>query len=309
MPRPTKRDAAQDLVNRIRALMLAGDTDAAESLYEDAEEAIAACRPQDRKALAKSLEEAFTVEPAALPAISSYHEVEGVDTLVNEGISKVRRAVDQGLETADMARQVAETLLQARLKMRNKHNLPDIVAQSKYTKNIAHDTFVKAREGVTEEDVHRWATHKSLAKAVRNRMSDVVVAHLRSLDEDPETCAALYPQAKARFPDLSPTESVYALYASVGVDLPRKGRTEVAREYARQRAQLVAKAVAGELPPGEDEDEGEELAHDMAALERVERSFVRAAKRAEKLSPEQRAALKARLNEMITNLAAQAAAL
>ncbi|MFF8473871.1 hypothetical protein [Streptomyces sp. NPDC015414] len=308
---PTRKAAAQELIDRITALRTAGKVNEAEALYEDAEAAVYACAPRDRKAMTVALEVAFNVKPArsAEVAIQSYHDVQGVDAVVTKGVRQVRRAVDAGLKAADMARQVAETLLEARLKMPNQDTgLPDIVAQRKFTKNIAHDLFVEARKGVTEEDVHRWATHQSLAKAVRNRMSDVMVDFLKSLDEDPDRARAIFPTIDFK-EGQSATEAVYGAYAAKGVNLPRKGRTELAREDARRRADLVRQAVAGELPAGEAADEEEELARDLAALERVERGFLETTKRAASLAPEARASLKQRINQMIVDLSAAAAQL
>lgn len=307
----TKKSDAQDLITRITTLRLDGDYEAADALREDAEAAVKACAPKDRKALAAELKDAFLMvsqgETPTVVALTSYHEVEGVDALVDETVEAVRQAVDEGLKAADMARTIAASLLEARLKMPNKHGLADVTALSKYTKNIAHDAFVKAREGVTAEDVDRWATHESLAKAVRNRMSDVVVERLRSLDDKPESFPeATMEKARAQFPDLSPMEAVYALYASVGIDLPRKGRTELAREDARRRAALVEAAKRGELPAG---DDAEDAAADIEAVERLEASFTRLAHRAEKLPDEERGKVKARINAVIATLAAEAAKL
>lgn len=310
MPKVTKKQAAQDVIDRIAVLAKEGKDHSALELAEEAETAIAACRPQDREALEKALSKVLTplVSSGAELAISSYHDVAGVDEVVEKGVDHVKKAVAAGLEAADMARRIAELLLEARLKMPNKAGLPDVIGSSKYTKNIAHDLFTKAREGVTEEDVHRWATHQSLAKAVRNRMSDVVVDRLRSLDEKPDGFPVdALARAKAKFPKLSTTEAVYALYEEEGFSLPRKGRTELAREDARKRAELLKKAVAGELPAGSaDEDEAEA---DLEAVERLERSFTRLAHRAEKLPAEERAKVKARINNVIVSLAAEAAKL
>ncbi|MFE9381764.1 hypothetical protein ACFYMO_00785 [Streptomyces sp. NPDC007025] len=311
MAKKTKKQEAEEVIAHVRTLRMGGDYEEAEQFRETAEAAVKAVAPKDRKAMMEELEAAFTMQPEVKGdlAISSYHEVEGVDALVQTAVNDVVDAVEAGLRTADMARQIAETLLEARLKMPNKHGLADITALSKYTKDIAHDAFVKAREGVTEEgDKIRYDTHKSLAKAVRNRMSDVLVDRLRSLDEDPDSFEP-NTMAKARraFPKLSPTEAVYALYDSVGIQLPRKGRTELAREDARRRAQLVEAAKRGELPSGSGDDD--EAAADLEAVEKLERSFTRLAHRAEKLPDEERGKLKARINAAIAALAAEAAKL
>lgn len=300
----TKKAAAQDLIDRVRALRLAGDVEAAEALRADAVAAVKACAPRDKKAMSEALEAAYAEAPPSKDvAVSSYHDVAGVDDVVNQGVAQVRAAVNEGLKAADMARSIAETLLTARLKMTNKHGLPDVTAASKYTKNIAHDMLTLAAADVAEDDVDRLRAHQSLAKAVRNRMSDVVVAYLRSLDEAPEKFPAME-LAKAQSPGQRPMEAVYALYASVGIELPRKGRTELAREDARRRAELVRAAVRGELPE-EDEPSGV----DLAAVDKFERSLTRFAQRAEKLSGKERAEAKARLNAVIASLAAEAAKL
>lgn len=301
----TKKAVAQDIISRVWALRQAGDTEAADALRTHAEAAVKACAPKDRKAMSAALEDAYLVTPPSGElAISSYHDVAGVDDVVQEGVGRIRSAVDEGLKTADMARSIAETLLTARLKMTNQAGLPDIIASRKFTKNIARDMFLVAREGVSQEDVHRWATHESLAKAVRNRMSDVVVAYLRSLDEEPEKFPAME-LAQARFPDLSPTEAVYALYDAEGFALPRKGRTELAREDARQRRALMQAAIDGKLPASAEEP----AEADLGAVERMETSLVRYARRAEKLPDGERAKAKARLNAVIASLAAEAAKL
>jgi hypothetical protein len=307
MPKVTNRQKAQEVIDRIPPLMANGATAKARDVAQEAQAYIQACRPQDRDALNTALAEALaTPVPSADVDLKSWHDVEGVDALVDECVAQARKAVAQGLKTADMARSIAETLLEARLKMPNKHGLPDIVADTKFTKNIAHDMFVKAREGVTEEDVDRWATHQSLAKAVRNRLSDVLVARLRSLDDNPDAFPAdAMAKAQERFPDLSWTEAVYALYAEVGIKLPRKGRTELAREDARRKAKELEAARSGTAPS----DDVTDVAAELEAVEKLERSMVQYAHRAEKLPKADRAKVKARINATIATLAVEAAKL
>jgi hypothetical protein len=277
---------------------------------ETARKAISLTNARYRSALEQTLEELTAALPEDAPSTAvepaSYHDVEGVDALIAKGVKQARRAADQGLKTADMARQIAETLFDARLRMTQKDGLPDIVAQSKFTKNIAHDMFTQARQGVSEDDVDRWQTHASLAKAVRNRMSDVLVARLRGLEESPEGFPAeALERAREAHPDLSDTEAVYALYADHDVELPRKGRTELAREQARAKTELMRRAAAGELTAAEVHDVESEL----EAVERFETSLIRHAHRAESLPSKDRAKVKARLNAAIAALAAEAAKL
>lgn len=301
----TKRADAEALIERVRTLRLAGQTAEADELRSDAEAAVKACAPKDRKAMSAALEDAYA---AGQLEIKSHHDVAGVDDLISQGVGQVRDAVEAGIQTADKARVIATTLLDARLKMPNKAGLPDILGSSKFTKNIAHDMFTEARKGVADDDVDRVATHNSLAKAVRNRMSDVVVAYMRGLDKDPATFPAME-AARARFPKLTPTDAVYALYEAEGFKIPRKGRTELAREDARRKAKALEALKKGQASPEDLESDSDDLASDMEALERMERSFTRLTTRARDLPQEDRAALKAKINETIVALSAQAASL
>ncbi len=190
-------------------------------------------------ALAEAL---VTSGPAATVTLRPYTDVRGVPAMVTRGVNLFRKAADQGMRPADAAVPIAELVVDARLKMLNKCGLPDITAESKFTKDIARDMYAGAQEHMPA------AVHKSLVKAVRNRMTDVVVTRLRSLDEWPQGFPAdAMERASTAFPDLSPMEAVYALYEDCGISLPRKGRTELAREDARARAALVAKAKAAGL--------------------------------------------------------------
>src|SRR5690606_13459450 len=111
--------------------------------------------------------------------------------------------------------------------------------------------------------------------------------------------------ARAAHPDKSPMEAVYALYQDHGFSIPRKGRTEIAREQARLKARRLKELEAS----GQASEDEEDLAADIQVLERMERSFDRLTSRAQKLPDDERGALKAKINEVITTLAAKAASL
>src|SRR5690606_18802801 len=104
------------------------------------------------------------------------------------------------------------------------------------------------------------AAHNSLVRATQNKMSDVLVDWLRSFD-GPDRAESLA-VARELFgdrldgikEDASITEAVYALYAEKGVELPRYGRTELARYDRRVKAIEAAEkeraAVVESTEPG-----------------------------------------------------------
>lgn len=305
MPTPTNKQAAQDLIHRVADLLREGATKQAQYEARRATAAIQTCRPQDREALNEALAEALVTHgPSAGVTLRPYSEVAGVPALVDKGVDMYRQAVNDDVRPADAAWSIAELQIDARLLMLNKHGLADVIADSKHTKDITRDMVARSREGVDA------AKHKSLARSVRNRLTDVVVSRLRALDDNPGSFpAATMERARGAFPALSPTEAVYALYDSVGVSLPRVGRTELARDDARRRADLVRQATAGEVEDSDEDADVHDVASDLEAVERLEASLIRYAQRAEGLPDADRARVKARLNAVIASLAVEAAKL
>ncbi|MGY5131286.1 hypothetical protein ACWGJW_02495 [Streptomyces nigrescens] len=148
--------------------------------------------------------------------------------------------------------------------------------------------------------------------------------------------------------ELSPMEVVYKLYEEKGVTLPRKGRTELERERKAaaalektRKALEVAKERKETDLDAMDEDEVTELNGEIAALEakateleakvpaearkpvvektaqekafakveKAEALFTAVTKGADKLSDDEKADLKAKLNELVSKIAAEAAKL
>ncbi|MCZ0980140.1 hypothetical protein O1L60_17375 [Streptomyces diastatochromogenes] len=187
-------------------------------------------------------------EPLVIPA--------DVAALITEASAHVSSAVNLGVEAQKIAEKVSVIQLTMRKKTLNKFGIPDLPAIQKYTRNHAGLVYVEVAEQISDDDVDKADILKSLKRAVRNKNSDTLVGYLRALDADKEAglkeaetyypeAAAAYLKAKEKETDESPAsiaEAVYALYASKGIDLPRKGRTEVERE---RRAALRAAQGSG----------------------------------------------------------------
>jgi hypothetical protein len=258
-------------VERVRSLAEAENAEGAKALHDETEALISTLTGKGSIAVKKDKRAALTaasvVEPKAetpAPAANvpatletvDYHAIPGMDNLIKAGADKVKEGVSLGLKMTDVAADVARVQLEMRQHMRNKAGLPDLLAESKYTKNAAKEIYDTAAKGLAADDVLAKSAHASLKKGAQNRMSDVIVDFLRTLDEQPEFAREFFPAAIEKHADKTPTEAVYAFYEEHGTTLPRKGRTELAREAAREKAKELEAAKADKAE-GEGEGEGE----------------------------------------------------
>lgn len=302
MATKAQREEIAERTDRVRELTAAGSTGEAAELVKDTEDLIRSTRPiRDHDGYLKLLGDAAS--PVTDVSTADYHAIEGMDVLIEEGAKRVRSVVDAGIVMGDAAREVASTLLSARIKMRNRAGLPDLISTSKHTKNVASEMFAKAREHLAENDTERQLQHDAVAKTVRNRMQDILVEYLRALDNSPEEMRTLYPQAALQFPTLTPTEAVYALYEREGFQLPRRTRAEVQQEYVQKQRELAVEAGA------KGANRTPAPAFEMDDLLRVTRVVHTAVSRAEQMSKPQRTKLKKQINQAIEALEAEAAKL
>jgi hypothetical protein len=254
---------------RVASLRAEGNTDGAEALSVETDTMITAlagknsikAKKDARDALRKANEvEAPKSAEVAIP--SDYREIEGVSALVDEGAKKIREGIAVGLKMVDLARSVGEIQLAQRLRITDpKTGLPDLNAVTRPAKDASKDTYGIVAAELAPDDVESQAMHASIMKATQNRRSDVLVKFLRDLEtvQTPEEIRSVFPTiqvADEKGAEESYTEAVYALYAEKGIELPRKGRTELAAEAAREKA---AKAkLALEAAKSEDDSEGGE---------------------------------------------------
>ncbi|MDN3259590.1 hypothetical protein QWJ26_07130 [Streptomyces sp. CSDS2] len=244
-------------------------------------------------------------EPLVIPA--------DVAALITEASAHVSAAVNLGVEAQKIAEHVSQLQLTMRKKTPHKAGVPDLIAHQKYTRNTAALVYKEVADQITDEDVDKVDILKSLKRAVRNKNSDVLVGYLRGLDADKEEgfkevqtyypeAAAAYLKAKENETEEKPaslTEAVYSLYASKGIELPRKGRTELERER-RAAAKALAAGDDSKLTP-------------EARLENyfttIKAELDKAEKNAAKLNGHQKRKVRKRLNELAKRAEALAASI
>ncbi|MBJ6623625.1 hypothetical protein [Streptomyces sp. DHE17-7] len=243
----------------------------------EAERIITALPTKHRTGLRKTVKDAKEarteeLKPADAPASTEvatrketvdFNEIAGVPELVEGGVKLFNEGLDLGLKLGNVGEKVAHTMLAIRTKITNPETgLPDLMADRKTTKNAASAVYAKALESIADDDVARKDAHGSLVRATQNKASDVLVDWLRSFD-GPERLTSidvlrdLFPEVAERAAEddsLTLSEEIYSLYSAKGVELPRYGRTELARydrrvkaieSAAKEREALVESDVPG----------------------------------------------------------------
>ncbi|MFD7257810.1 hypothetical protein [Streptomyces sp. NPDC059874] len=295
-PAPAKPDTDQlisdvhDVIDRIKVMAHQGPS-TANAITELTEEADALIRqlPADKRvslrADVKAAGELPSGDTAPAPVSGTvvvreaedFNEIEGVPDLVAEAKEKFTAGIALGVKTAGVAEEVASVIINMRSKITNPDTgLPDLLSDRKTTKNAAAEIYNAVRKGVDDDDMRAVAAYDSVARSVRNKMTDVFVDWVRAMDtpESYDAFKELFPAAAemveksaetatamANDPDvaeedvptpLSPSEALHKLYASKGVKLPERGRTEIERERKqiaalnKARLELAAATEAAE---------------------------------------------------------------
>lgn len=242
----------------------------ANELKAEAEEKIRQLPTNKRTPLRTAVNKAHTVaitKPEAAPEPVPSTEVatvsddpmtwDGVPELIAHGVKEMRKGVDAGLQLTSAGEQVANVLLTIRQTMIDPETgLPDLVWRLKASRNAAGKVYGDVLNEIAEDDEDRRASHASLIKATNNKASDVLVAWLRGYrrdsEEDMTLLREIFPAAADAVEadeNLTPEAAIRDLYASKGVELPVRGRTEQMR--INRRVEKVQK-FAKELEAAED---------------------------------------------------------
>ncbi|CAA07123.2 unnamed protein product [Lomovskayavirus C31] len=199
-----------------------------------------------------------------------FNDIEGVPDLIKDGVKLFSQGVDLGLKLTNAGEKLAHVMLTMRQKIVNPATgLPDLTAERKTTKNAAAEVYAQAKKRIADDDVERQGAHNSLVRATQNKASDVLVDWLRAFDgpdrkESLAVASELFgDKLDGLKDDASISEAIYRLYAGQGIELPRYGRTELAR-YDRR-----VKAIEGATKELETLTDGDKDANpkDVEALE------------------------------------------
>lgn len=195
-----------DLVDRIRAVAIAGEDTAelvaeAKSMRDAWKGAKAADTNKGRKAMLALIEEAAATPKAlsgsvvlsteaGIPDTDDYTKDPELVELREAAIEKMVTGVKTQLKAGAIARETAQVFIKSRAAVTYK-GAPDMLAQSKASKDLSRDTYKAvgeslAKMGVSAEEVS--AAVDGFKRSVQNVMQDELVKWTRQLDA-PENAA------------------------------------------------------------------------------------------------------------------------
>ncbi|RKN09635.1 hypothetical protein [Streptomyces radicis] len=219
-------------------------------------------------------------------------------------------------------KKIAGVLLDMRTRITDKDGDLDLRSATDEAKKRSAEMYglvekaIKDRGGDHAADL--LGEMKSIKRGVQTAMTDEVVVYVRSLDTSPAEFIK-FERARAEFPELSPSEAVWAYYEKVGKPLPRKTRAELAREKRalanEARRQLTAKTdeepeqTTEENDTPEDEETKSQHDQDMTTIKRAMKLMAQITERAAEGTTEERAEIKAQLEALASAVTENAATL
>jgi hypothetical protein len=181
-------------------------------------------------------------------------EVEGLDEIVNNAAKIATDGIKSNVGIQTQAKQLAEALLDGRLRIFAKNGLPDLKGSRQQSKDFATRVYNRAFELLAEEGFDSGGTidademRAQLTAKVQYQMTAVLPAFVKGLDESPEVYTELFGPIKEKNPEAKPSEAVFEAYG-----INPLSKAELAAER-RKNKELTSGNGEGS---GEGEGEGE----------------------------------------------------
>ncbi|MDH6123851.1 MULTISPECIES: hypothetical protein [unclassified Kitasatospora] len=299
------------LIERITAVAIAGEDTT--PLKEEAEALIKQLPTKDRTKLRAQVRKAAESKPAPEPSTevavtvpASYHDVEGLDELVQMGAAKVREGISSLAKGSEVAKEIGNVLLDMRRRIVNpKTELPDLRADTDMAKKASSDMFQTVEAAMKEAGNFNQEVMDSYKKSIRTQTAHIVVHYVAALDQNPDEAQHFFAKALERNPDMSPTEAVRK-----ECKISDKSEIDKARERAQAKSALAAAKKA--LEAGEeaemDEDEARAIVDAatiapidkaMGELSKATKAFAAALKMAGQLGEDDVALLKETMSKWL----------
>ncbi|WP_369190149.1 hypothetical protein [Streptomyces sp. R08] len=186
---------------------------------------------------------------------TSLDEVEGLDEIVANAAKIATEGIKSNVGIQTQAKNLAEALLDGRLRIFAKNGLPDLKGTRQQSKDFAGMVYDRAFKLLAEEGFDSGGTidaeemRKQIQDKVQYQMTAVLPAFVRSLDDSPEEYAELFGPIKEKNPEAKPSEAVFDAYK-----INPKSKAELAAERRQAAKELTSGEGSGE---GEGEGEGE----------------------------------------------------
>jgi hypothetical protein len=247
-------------IERVRSLAEADNEEGAAELVKDTKALIDAAKGGSsvetnklRKELRAKLEEATKAQAApstevavreeAAPAKTTYHDIEGMDALVQQGADKIREGLQTMARGAEVARDVAVVLLEMRCNITDpKTGLPDLRADTADAKDASRDMFRLVEDSLKEAGMFNEKVFGTFKRSIRDQTQHMVVRYVESLDHNPDVVDEYFKLAIERNPGMKPTDAVRK-----ECTIPEKSQIDKASERMAERHELARAKKALEL--------------------------------------------------------------
>jgi hypothetical protein len=278
----------ENLIAEVFPKLTKADKEKIDATYEQAEKELLRVSANKRAVFRTQLKEAkaSAMERNGGAAIVRHEEttdldsVEGIKEIIDHTAEKMADGIRAEVSANETARILAESILDARLRIYDKKGRPDLKGTRQQSKDLTGRIKAAAANKLVESGFKDNVADvddlmDSLQAKITYQMSDVLPSFVRSLDNSPEQFADLFPMYVDKVTDEKPASEI--IFEEFKINpLSQKERSALNRQ---KNNELAANGSTGELEGGEGEGEGEgsgegtadtsQFDKDMAALDKM----------------------------------------
>ncbi|MFI8452178.1 hypothetical protein [Streptomyces erythrochromogenes] len=290
-----------------------------EATYEQAEKELlrvsankrAVFRTQLKEAKASAMERNGAAAVVLHAETTDLDSVEGIKEIIDHTAEKMADGIRAELTANETARILAESILDARLRIYDKKGRPDLKGTRQQSKDLTGRIKSAAAHKLVDSGFKDSVADvddlmESLQAKITYQMSDVLPQFVRSLDQSPEQFAELFPMYVDKVTDDKPASDL--IFEEYKINpLSQKERSAA----NRAKNQLANDKPAGELEGGEGEGgegegEGEgtpdtsQFDKDMSALDKMIKNIPTIAGHVKDYTDEQRTAARDKYTALLS---------
>ncbi|MGW0929569.1 hypothetical protein [Streptomyces sp. NPDC002644] len=225
----------------------------------------AVAKAENRKASEiKGTAVALRAETTSLEQIADYKAI-------RENAAKIAaKGMKSEVDAQTVARQMAEAILDARLRVTAKDGQADIKGTRQVSRDMTGEFYdfgvqTLAAEGWSNDKADIDDLRESFAEKVKYQLTAVVPEFVRALDDSPEQFKELFPKVaeKAKKDGTKPSDTMFAVFG-----INPKSRAELAAERRAKKALEKGQEKKPEIAPaatGDNADKGDDAATGSAS--------------------------------------------
>ncbi|MFI2242387.1 hypothetical protein [Streptomyces chrestomyceticus] len=286
----TFKEVKRDVESLIEVLSTMSKDDEVhiQALYEQGENELSKLSANKKATLIMQLKNAASEARNRSAAIAvraettSVDQIEDYENIVANAAAKVAEGIKAEVTAQEQAKILAEAILDGRLRIFDKKGRPDLKGTRQQSKDLSNAIYSKAAEQLVAEGYRSNTADvdtlmEALQKKVRYQMTAVIPEFLRSLDNSPEQAKDLFPALFEKVTEDKPISEL--IFDEYKIDrLSHAERVAISRQ---RKKELDEKRAAGELEPGEDENEDKGSSNTKSQFDKDKSAFIKTDKEIE----------------------------